>query len=327
MYSFKELQKIIGQEIKFRLSDLNERKPSQLYVPVQYSLEMGGKRIRPVLLLMSFNMFKEEISSALPAAVAMEVFHNFTLLHDDIMDKSALRRNKPTVHMKFGANNAILSGDAMAFLSYQYLLECNSGRISDVIELFTGTALEICEGQQFDMDFENRRKVSEAEYLEMIRLKTAVLLGCSLKAGALLADADPVIAENLYSLGINLGLAFQLQDDFLDTFGNQQIFGKKIGGDILADKKTYLLIKALESAGDEDKSSLEKWLTKSSFDADEKIKAVTGIYNKLDIKQITINKINLYFKNTEKILDDLTLNENKKNYLRELCYKMQNREY
>ena len=240
MYSIAELQDLINTDLKTRAEKLKKTNPVDLYNPVNYSLEMGGKRLRPVLVLMGYNLFSENIREALPAAIAIEVFHNFTLLHDDIMDKAEVRRNRPTVHKKFSENSAILSGDVMAFLAYRYLNECNSENLTPVFELFTNTAIEVCEGQQFDMEFEKRMDVNEAEYLEMIRLKTAVLLACSLKTGALLAGADSHVAGQLYEFGINLGLAFQLQDDLLDSFGIQESFGKKIGGDILANKKTFL---------------------------------------------------------------------------------------
>jgi geranylgeranyl diphosphate synthase type II len=227
VYSIAELQNIINTAIKIRSEDLGKMNPANLYNPVGYSLEMGGKRLRPVLLLLGYNLFSDSVEKAIPAALAIEVFHNFTLLHDDIMDKAEVRRNRPTVHKKFSENSAILSGDVMAFLSYQYLLECKSDRLKEVIELFTKTAIEVCEGQQFDMEFENRLNVNESEYIEMIRLKTAVLLACGLKAGALLANAEVELANQLYEFGINLGLAFQLQDDLLDSFGNHESFGKK----------------------------------------------------------------------------------------------------
>lgn len=322
MYSVEELQTRINGEIARRSANLKVRQPAELYAPVEYSLGVGGKRLRPVLLLMAFNLFSEEIEKALPAALAVEVFHNFTLLHDDIMDKAEVRRNKPTVHIKFSENNAILSGDAMAFLSYQYLLECKCERLFDVMNLFTQTALEVCEGQQFDMDFENRLDVTEAEYLEMIRLKTAVLLGCSLQAGALLANTASETAQQLYAFGINLGMAFQLQDDWLDTFGDQQKFGKKIGGDIVANKKTYLLIAALEKASEASKSTLNKWLVSSNFDADEKISSVTGIYKQLGIKEMTEAKIESYFSQAAEILKQLPVNDLRKKNLIELSNNM-----
>lgn len=327
MFPIEELQKKINGEIARRSAGLNARHPAELYAPIDYSLGVGGKRLRPVLLLMAFNLFSDEIEKALPAALAVEVFHNFTLLHDDIMDKAEVRRNKPTVHVKFSENNAILSGDAMAFLSYQYLLECRSGRVFDVADLFTKTAIEVCEGQQYDMDFENRLDVSEAEYLEMIRLKTAVLIGCSLQAGALLANAADETAQQLYGFGINLGMAFQLQDDWLDTFGEQQKFGKKIGGDIVANKKTYLLITALEKASEKSKSTLKNWLNAVGFNAEEKINSVTEIYNLLGIKEITEIKIKHYFNRAAEILNQLPVNDLKKKYLIELSRNMLGRKF
>ncbi|SHF55073.1 geranylgeranyl diphosphate synthase, type II [Mariniphaga anaerophila] len=322
MYSKEELQNRINDEIVRRSAGLRARKPGELYAPIDYSLDVGGKRLRPVLLLMAYNLFSEEIEKALPAALAIEVFHNFTLLHDDIMDKAEVRRNMPTVHLQFSENSAILSGDAMAFLSYQYLLECRSGRMFEVASLFTKTALEVCEGQQYDMDFEHRLDVTEAEYLEMIKLKTAVLLGCSLQAGALLANAEDETAQQLYDFGINLGMAFQLQDDWLDTFGDQKKFGKKIGGDIVTNKKTYLLITALEKASEENKKILDNWLNSTDFDAVEKVASVTGIYNQLGIKELVESKIESYFSEAEKILAHLPVNELNKKFLIELMESM-----
>lgn len=322
MYPIDKLQNLINDEIARRSVTLNNRKPVELYAPVDYSLAVGGKRLRPVLLLLAYNLFSDDVEKALPAALAVEVFHNFTLLHDDIMDKAEMRRNQPTVHVKFSENNAVLSGDAMAFLSYQYLFECKSEKLFEVAKLFTETALEVCEGQQFDMDFEYRMDVTEAEYLEMIRLKTAVLLGCSLKAGAMLAGSPDDIADKLYDFGINLGIAFQLQDDWLDTFGNQETFGKKIGGDILANKKTYLLIKAFEKASGSNKMLLEKWLKETSFNAEEKISSVTGIYNKLGIRELAEAKIEFYFSRAAEILANLPVNEQRKKHLTVLSKKM-----
>ena len=311
IYSVEELQELINSEIITRSEVLKKLHPANLYSPVNYSLEIGGKRLRPVLFLLSYNLFSDEIQKALPSAIAIEVFHNFTLLHDDIMDKADVRRNQPTVHKKFNENSAILSGDAMAFLSYKYLLENKSENVVDVIKLFSKTAIEVCEGQQFDMDFENRLDVSEAEYLEMIRLKTAVLLACSLKAGALIANASADDAELLYEYGINLGLAFQLQDDLLDSFGDQRTFGKRIGGDILANKKTFLLINALETASPDLKGELLIWINKKDFEEENKISAVKEIYTQLNIKELTQQKIDFYFQEASNILQNLSLDENK----------------
>ncbi|MFW5821808.1 MAG: polyprenyl synthetase family protein [Tangfeifania sp.] len=322
MYSIEALQKKINNEIDAWLEELSKNEPHQLYTPVEYALSMGGKRLRPVLLLMSANMFQDEIECGLPAALAVEIFHNFTLLHDDIMDKAEMRRNNPTVHKHFSENTAILSGDSMAFLSYQLLLKCRCEKLPEITKLFTDTALQVCEGQQYDMDFENRQDVTETEYLEMIRLKTAVLLGCSLKAGALLANVDNKTADLIYDFGINLGLAFQLQDDLLDTFGNQELFGKKIGGDIVANKKTYLLIEALENANAGQKQELEKWLTRTDFDPRKKINAVSELYNQLGVKQLAERKIDFYFDAAFEILQKLPVDEKRKMPLKNLSKKM-----
>ena len=327
MYSVEELQKIVNEEIVKRTNELKEKNPAELYVPVNYSLEMGGKRLRPVLLLLGYNLFSDELKNALPASVAIEVFHNFTLLHDDIMDHARVRRNQPTVHIQFSENNAILSGDVMAFLSYQYLMECKSENLLNVVQLFTQTAIEVCEGQQLDMDFEERMNVSAADYLQMIRLKTAVLLACGLKAGALLGNASEEVASHLYDFGLNLGMAFQLQDDLLDTFGDQQTFGKQIGGDILANKKTYLLIKALEKASAVQRKKLVLWMDKTGYDAKTKIEAVTAIYNELRIKETTAAKIDSYFQSSEKYLQSLPVDEMKKANLKNLSAKMLKRNH
>ena len=327
MFSIEVLQEKVNAEILSRVSALTEKNPKELYAPVKYSLGMGGKRLRPVMLLLAYNLFSEEIDNALSAAVAIEVFHNFTLLHDDIMDDAKVRRNRPTVHMEFSENNAVLSGDVMAFLSYRYLMECKSKRLFEVAALFTETAVEVCEGQQYDMDFENRFDVTADEYLGMIRLKTAVLLACGLKGGALLADADDDAANRLYEFGLNLGMAFQLQDDLLDTFGNQQTFGKKIGGDILSNKKTFLLIKALELASGEELQKLKYWLTAREFNEEDKIKGVTKIFLQTGIKEITEEKIDFYFRRSAELLKRIPVEESKKNQLKALGQLMLKRNH
>ena len=327
MQTIEELQKLIEKEVKYRSDEMLRQSPVELYEPIHYSLTMGGKRLRPVLLLLAYNLFKEDVSRALPAAIAIEVFHNFTLLHDDIMDKAAVRRNSPTVHIKFNENSAILSGDAMAFQVYKYLLECKSSRLTETINLFTKTAIEVCEGQQFDMDFENRLDVTESEYLEMIRLKTAVLLACSLKAGALLSDASDKWADQLYAFGENLGLAFQLQDDLLDTFGDKDTFGKKIGNDILANKKTFLLINALQDANEDKKQELLAWMIKPDFIPEEKIKAVTNIYLETGVKKMAEQKVDFYFDKALQILENIDIEDVVKQPIRELSVKMLKRKY
>ena len=275
MLSFKEIQEKIEREIGQLEFDCP---PKSLYEPITYILSLGGKRIRPALVLMAYNLYREDVEKAIRPAIGLEVFHNFTLLHDDLMDQADKRRNKPTVHKVWNANTAILSGDAMLIAAYQLIGETAPEHLKEVLDLFTRTALEICGGQQYDMEFESRMDVSEEEYLEMIRLKTAVLLACSLKTGAILAGASREDAENLYRFGINIGLAFQLQDDLLDVYGDTRTFGKNIGGDILCNKKTFLLINALRRAEGEQKVQLEHWIARKDFDAAEKIAAVTNIY-------------------------------------------------
>nr|WP_319573659.1 polyprenyl synthetase family protein [uncultured Draconibacterium sp.] len=327
MYTVEELQNRVSAEIEKRSKELLSNQPVELYAPIKYSLDMGGKRLRPVLVLLAFNMFSEAIEKAISAAVGIEVFHNFTLLHDDIMDKADVRRSRPTVHKQFSENAAILSGDAMAFQSYRYFLEERSEALPEVLEVFSKTAIEVCEGQQFDMDFEQRMDVTEEEYLEMIRLKTAVLLACSLKVGALLANAPENLANQLYDFGINLGLAFQLQDDLLDTFGDQAVFGKQIGGDILANKKTFLLINALAEASENEKATLTSWSEKTDFNPKEKIAAVTELYQSIGVKNIAEEKVNDFFNRAIQILDDLDVPGTLKQPLRNLAHKMLTRKY
>ena len=272
MFTLKEIQELVAERINKEAAELAATHPENLYLPVEYILNLKGKKLRPVLVLLAYNLFSDDLEKALPAAIAIEIFHNFTLLHDDIMDKADVRRGQPTVHHKFGENAAILSGDVMSFVSFQYLLKTETKQLKSLLSLYANTAVEVCEGQQYDMDFENRNNVSENEYLEMIRLKTAVLLACSLKAGALIAEEEKISASVLYDFGINLGMAFQLQDDLLDSFGDESTFGKKIGGDILANKKTFLLIKAFELANPQQKEKLAFWMNQKLFNPEEKIK-------------------------------------------------------
>lgn len=260
------------------------RQPEELYAPVSYVLSLGGKRIRPVLMLMAYNLYREDVESIYPQATGIEVYHNYTLLHDDLMDKADRRRGKPTVHKVWDENTAVLSGDAMLVLAYQFMAQCPTEHLKEVMDLFSLTALEICEGQQLDMNFETRKDVTEAEYIEMIRLKTSVLLACSLKMGAVLAGASAEDANRLYDFGIYLGLAFQLKDDLLDVYGNPAVFGKNIGGDILCNKKTYLLIKAFEQANPRQLQALNTWIDAESYIPQEKIAAVTALYNEIGVK-------------------------------------------
>ena len=279
------------------------RQPATLDEPIQYVLSMGGKRIRPTLMMLAYNIFKEQPADLLGPARALETYHNYTLLHDDLMDHAPMRRGHQTVHERWNENTAVLSGDTMLVLAYQRMASCRQDKLKEVLDLFTETALEIGEGQQYDMEFEKRMDVSEDEYIEMIRLKTSVLLACALKMGALLADASAEDAENLYKFGEQIGLAFQLQDDFLDVYGDTKVFGKAIGGDIVSNKKTYMLINAFNLATDEQREELTKWTTAKEFDAKEKIAAVTALYNKIGIDKLAQKKIEYYFEQSRKYLD------------------------
>ena len=259
------------------------RPPQGLYEPIAYELSLGGKRIRPILMLMAYNLYKEDVESILSQAVGLETYHNHTLLHDDVMDKADMRRNKPTVHNVWNENTAILSGDAMLILAYRLMADCPADKLPEVLHVFTETTMEICEGQQWDMEFENRMDVKVDEYLEMIRLKTSVLLAAALKIGACLAGASEEDQQRLYDFGVKMGLAFQLQDDWLDVYGDPSVFGKNIGGDILCNKKTYMLITALEQADGRQRAELEKYLTSTICEPSEKIAAVTALYNEMGI--------------------------------------------
>jgi geranylgeranyl diphosphate synthase, type II len=258
--------------------------PAGLYEPVAYTLALGGKRMRPLLTLLGCKIFSENVEQAMGPALAVEVFHNFTLLHDDIMDNAPIRRGKPSVHVKWNANTAILSGDAMMILAYQALATADGAQLPKLLPLFNETALQICEGQQLDMEFEHRSDVTIAEYEEMIRLKTAVLLATSLKLGAIVGGADDIMAQHLYDFGLNAGIAFQLQDDILDVFGDSGKVGKLKGGDIIADKKTYLMLKALELAGQSERDEIAHWTGATDLPAD-KVLAIVNIYNRLGIRE------------------------------------------
>ena len=257
MMNSNEILKLINDYLDHIRYD---RKPEGLYEPIKYVLSLGGKRIRPTLMLLAYNMFKDDPQSILPSACALETYHNYTLLHDDLMDNADLRRGHMTVHKRWNANTAILSGDSMLVLAFEQMAQCREDKFKEIHTLFTRTALEIGEGQQYDMEFENRNDVAEDEYIEMIRLKTSVLLACATKMGAILADAPVEDAEKLYQFGEKIGLAFQLQDDFLDVYGDTKVFGKAIGGDIISNKKTYMLINALALADERQKSVLQYWL-------------------------------------------------------------------
>ena len=327
MYTIKKLQSVISGEIAKEISQIRESEPRNLYEPISYALSMGGKRLRPVMVLLAGNLFSDTIENALPAALAIEVFHNFTLLHDDIMDGAELRRNSLSVYKKYNQNIAILSGDAMSIMAYNYLLRCNSSDHTGMIRLFSQTALEVCEGQQLDMDFESISDVSIPQYMNMIRLKTAVLLACSLKLGAMAVGAPEKSADLLYTFGLNLGIAFQIQDDLLDIFANPDKFGKKIGGDIVSNKKTFLLLKAIELSDDRLKTTIQDWITRSEFVESKKIEAITNIYNKLNIKSITEEYVNEYYQSALTILEEIELPVAAKNELLQLAAMIMTRDH
>lgn len=292
MRNIKQIHELVNAQ----LNSINFiAEPKQLYAPIAYTMAQGGKRIRPILCLMAAQLFDHDIEKIMYPALGVEIFHNFTLLHDDIMDNAHVRRNKPTVHQKWNANAAILSGDAMMIKAHQFVCQCEAEKLPEAIALFNSVALGVCEGQQYDMEFETRNDVSVDEYLEMIRLKTALLLAGSLKLGAILANAPQQDADLIYQFGINIGMAFQLQDDYLDSFGDEKTFGKKIGGDIIANKKTFLLLTALQKGESHDKSNLNKWLNVQLADNDEKIIEVKKIYQKLKVDTESKNKMQAYY--------------------------------
>jgi len=323
MYTKEELQDIISaafNRASFRFE------PSSLYNPIEYMMDLGGKRLRPLLTLMSCDMFGGEIENALAPAIGLELFHNFTLLHDDIMDVAPLRRGRETVYKKWNTNSAILSGDTLFVMAYEYVTKTNSSLLPEVLELFNDTARKVCEGQQYDMDYEHRTDVSIEDYIRMIRLKTAVLIACSLKLGAIIAGAAAGDADLIYTFGEHLGLAFQLQDDYLDVFGEVKKFGKEIGNDIVTNKKTFLYLKAFELANAESLEKLNEHFHKKTIKQAEKINMITGIYRELHIDAMTRCLIDDYFSKALAVLSDISIEEGKKKFLLELAGQMVNRE-
>lgn len=309
MYTIEQLRDIIKAEL-----DREEyvEEPYSLFEPIKYIMEDGGKRLRPVLTLMAYNLYRDDIERAFKSAIGIEIFHNYTLLHDDVMDDAELRRGRQTVHKKWNSNVAILSGDAAAITAYKYIETVEDLYLRRVIDGFNQVAMDVCKGQQYDMEFETRDDVTEEEYIQMIYLKTSVLIAGSMRHGALIAGAPEHEYKALYDFGGYLGLVFQLQDDYLDVYGEVEEFGKKIGGDILCNKKTYMLIKALELAGEEDKASLREWLNKERFNPAEKIKDVTEIYNRAGIKEVVMAKIDDYLEKSRAALDKVNVPEERK---------------
>lgn len=318
--TFEEVLDIVNtniNDIKFKT------KPESLFEPISYILSLGGKRVRPALALMSYNLYKDDVTRVIPIALGIEIFHNFTLLHDDLMDRADMRRGKPTVHIKWNDNTAVLSGDAMLIEAYKEIAKIDSEHLPEILELFSIMATEICCGQQYDMEFEQRMDVTIPEYMEMIRLKTAVLLACALKEGAVVAGASKEDADNLYNFGINVGLGFQLKDDLLDVYGDSNSFGKKIGGDILCNKKTYLLINALSDAST--KEELISWMNKADAGEKEKIEAVTNIYNKLGLKEKSEKLINDYYLKAVACLEKVSVSKERKEELYKLAINLMSR--
>jgi geranylgeranyl diphosphate synthase, type II len=317
--TLEEVISIVQNEVK-EINYLGE--PKELYEPMNYVLQLGGKRLRPVTVLLAANLFSDNISLAIPAAKAIEVFHNFTLVHDDIMDDAPLRRGKQTVHEKWNDNVAILSGDSLLIKSYDHFLEGNYKNLIEILTTFNTTAIEVCEGQQLDMNYETRSDVTIDDYIKMIRLKTSVLLGGAMKIGALLAESNSADAEHLYDFGVNIGLAFQLQDDYLDCFGDPEKFGKQIGGDIISNKKTFMMLKALEldSSGE-----LNKWIEKESFNSSEKVVVVKELYKTLKVDDLASELMDEYYSKGLESLAAISIADEKKIMLKSFAAQLMKR--
>lgn len=324
MYSSERLLQLVNEALE---KENFLRDPKELYDPINYILGLGGKRIRPVMMLMAADMYDGDIMQVIPAVLGLEIFHNFSLVHDDIMDRAPLRRGKQTVHEKWNANTAILSGDTMLVKAYEQFLRLPGPVMKHALEIFSITATGVCEGQQMDMNFETKPDVSIAEYIEMIRLKTAVLIGAAFKLGSLLAGAPEADQQQLYNFGIHTGLLFQLRDDLLDTYGDSQVFGKKKYGDILTTKKTFLYLKAMEFAGEDDRKKLAGLYSNSALDPAVKVEQVLNYFDKAEVKKHTEEKINEHFRLAKEALDGLDVMEEKKVNIREYTGKLMGRSY
>jgi geranylgeranyl diphosphate synthase type II len=323
MIDFRQAREIIEK----RISELDlPVTPPGLYDPIRYIMSIGGKRLRPALVLVAASLYRDDIEEAVLPALAMEIFHNFTLLHDDIMDNASLRRNNPTVHIRWSHNTAILSGDVMSILSYRYLLQTRPAILPALLEVFTKTAVEVCEGQQMDMDFESRSEVQVEEYMRMIELKTSVLIAASLKIGALVGGASEKDADLLYHFGKNLGLAFQLRDDYLDVFGDPSRFGKSLGGDILADKKTFLLLKALETAKGQERKELLSPRSAKMPDSIKKVQRVTSIFKRLRVDETAKKEMEKYYTIALEKLGEISLPPERKKVLEDMATILMRRE-
>jgi geranylgeranyl diphosphate synthase type II len=324
MRKLTDLQAIISNEVDQLTFPVY---PAELYEPIKYILSIGGKRMRPALLLMACDLFGGDIQKAIPPALAIEVFHNFTLMHDDIMDNAPLRRGKTTVHERWNPNVGILSGDVMLIEGYKLMMQVDEHLLRPILNIFNETAVGVCEGQQIDMEFETRNNVEIDEYITMIRLKTAVVLGGALKIGAIIGGASAEDAALLHTFGEQLGIAFQLQDDILDVYGNPEKFGKQVGGDIISNKKTFLLIKALELADKSQTAELNKWLTNQQADQKEKVAAVTALYNQLQVRQYAEEAMQAYADKAFQALDAINLPDEHKQYLRDFADGLMIREH
>lgn len=325
MYTETEIKSLINKALA---NAITLKSPSELYEPVLYSISVGGKRIRPILCLLCYNLFKETIdNNIIMPAIGIEVFHGFTLIHDDIMDNAEIRRNNTTVHKKWNKNTAILSGDAMCIESYRLVSQTSSNHLPQVLEVFNKTAAQVCEGQQFDINFENKFFISDDDYLTMINLKTAAMVAASAKIGAIVADASISNSESLYQFGYNLGMAFQIQDDMLDTYGNPSLFGKMIGGDIISNKKTFLLVSALIKAQGKQMNNLENLLKSTDIPNNEKVEKIKKIFDELEIKQFAETRINHYFKMAMEYLDKIDVKQYRKENLIKFVTELINRNY
>ena len=323
MYKADELLKKVNEALDGLKYD---RKPATLYAPIQYVLALGGKRVRPVLMLLAYNLYREDPERIMTQAIGLETYHNFTLLHDDLMDNADMRRGHDTVHRKWNPNQAILSGDTMLLQAFQRMGQCEADKLQAVIGLFTETTLEIDEGQQLDVEFETRQDVTEEEYIEMIRLKTSVLLACAVKIGAILAGASEADQDNLYKFGEQIGLAFQLQDDLLDVYGDPKVFGKNIGGDITSNKKTYMLINAVNRANPAQREELMRWIDAKTFNREEKVKAVTRLYDEIGIRQLCEQKMEACYALAKDYLAKVSVSEERKAELKAYAAAMMKRQ-
>lgn len=326
MKEYSQLVQVLSQAIEAEQKALGNLNPKEMYEPMAYILGLGGKRVRPLLTLVSCDLFEANTKHAIQAALSVELFHNFSLIHDDILDNAPLRRGNITVHEKWNQNIAILSGDGMMVKAYEALAKSNQQHIIDLLHLFSKTATEVCEGQQLDMNFETQNTVSVQDYIHMITFKTAVLLGCSLQMGAICADASKENQQHIYEFGKHVGIAFQILDDVLDVYADDKKFGKQVGGDIISNKKTFLLLKAFELANTQQHQELSHLLNNKSIDNTEKVNRVTAIYDALNIKEIATSEANKHTDIALKHLADVKANESKKEHLKKFALFLLNRE-